>query len=186
MDVLFFSALLSSTDSAEDHQLGTSYSQPQILSPEQLYEKLLSMKDPAQDQVVVGLVGYPNVGKSSTINSLTGSKKVNVSATPGKTKHFQTIKLSEEMTLCDCPGLVFPNFAFTKAEMVINGVLPIDQLREYTGPCDLVAQRIPRYFLEYLYGIKLPSPSEGEDLSRPPRASELLSAYASKFRDKFI
>lgn len=37
----------------------------------------------------VGLVGYPNVGKSSTINSLLQDKKVSVSATPGKTKHFQ-------------------------------------------------------------------------------------------------
>ena len=38
---------------------------------------------------VVGLVGYPNVGKSSTINSLLACKKVSVSSTPGKTKHFQ-------------------------------------------------------------------------------------------------
>ncbi|KAM4659273.1 large subunit GTPase 1 homolog isoform 3-T3 [Amazona ochrocephala] len=37
----------------------------------------------------VGLVGYPNVGKSSTINTILGNKKVSVSATPGHTKHFQ-------------------------------------------------------------------------------------------------
>ena len=34
-------------------------------------------------------VGYPNVGKSSTINTLLEVKKVPVSATPGRTKHFQ-------------------------------------------------------------------------------------------------
>jgi large subunit GTPase 1 len=34
-------------------------------------------------------VGYPNVGKSSTINALIQSKKVAVSETPGRTKHFQ-------------------------------------------------------------------------------------------------
>lgn len=39
----------------------------------------------------IGLVGYPNVGKSSTINALIGTKKVSVSATPGKTKHFQVV-----------------------------------------------------------------------------------------------
>ena len=39
--------------------------------------------------VTIGLVGYPNVGKSSTINCLMLDKKVSVSATPGKTKHFQ-------------------------------------------------------------------------------------------------
>jgi large subunit GTPase 1 len=35
------------------------------------------------------MVGYPNVGKSSTINALIGEKKVGVTSTPGKTKHFQ-------------------------------------------------------------------------------------------------
>jgi len=74
-------------------------------------------------KLVVGLVGYPNVGKSSTINALVGAKKVSVSATPGKTKHFQTIHLSPDVILCDCPGLVFPQFASTKAELVCDGVL---------------------------------------------------------------
>merc|ERR1712225_110138 len=46
----------------------------------------------------IGLVGYPNVGKSSTINALIGAKKVSVSSTPGKTKHFQTIHLSDKET----------------------------------------------------------------------------------------
>jgi large subunit GTPase 1 len=40
-------------------------------------------------RLVVGMIGYPNVGKSSTINALCNEKKVAVSATPGKTKHFQ-------------------------------------------------------------------------------------------------
>ncbi|XP_041898189.1 large subunit GTPase 1 homolog isoform X2 [Corvus kubaryi] len=44
-------------------------------------------------EVNVGLVGYPNVGKSSTINTILGNKKVSVSATPGRTKHFQTGEL---------------------------------------------------------------------------------------------
>ena len=40
------------------------------------------------DRMVVGTVGYPNVGKSSVINVLMGVKKVGVAALPGKTKHF--------------------------------------------------------------------------------------------------
>jgi len=39
-------------------------------------------------KIQVGLVGYPNVGKSSTINALIGAKKVSVSATPGKNEAF--------------------------------------------------------------------------------------------------
>lgn len=176
MNVLFFSALLGAESPDEEGQEVPRVEG--ILSPAELFDVLQSMKDPQQETVTIGLVGYPNVGKSSTINSLIGSKKVNVSSTPGKTKHFQTIKLSDSVTLCDCPGLVFPSFATTKAEMVVNGVLPIDQLREFTGPSDLVAQRIPRFFLEWIYGIQLPAPQEGEDPDRPPRASELLIAYA--------
>ena len=126
----------------------------------------------------VGLVGYPNVGKSSTINALIGAKKVSVSSTPGKTKHFQTIHLSEKVILCDCPGLVFPNFANTKAELVCNGILPIDQLREYTGPTSLVARRIPQLFLEAVYGIKIRTRPAEEGGTGIPTADEVLAAYA--------
>lgn len=42
------------------------------------------------------MVGYPNVGKSSTINRLLGTKKTSVSATPGKTKHFQTLIIDDQ------------------------------------------------------------------------------------------
>ncbi|KAH8725969.1 P-loop containing nucleoside triphosphate hydrolase protein [Phaeosphaeriaceae sp. PMI808] len=127
----------------------------------------------------IGLVGYPNVGKSSTINALIGAKKVSVSATPGKTKHFQTIHLSEKVVLCDCPGLVFPNFATTKAELVCAGVLPIDQLREYTGPAGLVAERIPQPFLEALYGMKMHIRPQEEGGTGVPTSEEVLRAYAT-------
>ncbi|KAL9027342.1 MAG: hypothetical protein Q9196_004123 [Gyalolechia fulgens] len=126
----------------------------------------------------IGLVGYPNVGKSSTINALIGAKKVSVSSTPGKTKHFQTIHLSPDVILCDCPGLVFPNFATTKAELVCNGILPIDQLREFTGPAGLVAHRIPQSFFEALYGIKVHIRPVEEGGTGIPTAEEILIAYA--------
>lgn len=47
-----------------------------------------------KDKIEIGMVGYPNVGKSSVINSLFGKKKVAVASLPGKTKHFQTLPLS--------------------------------------------------------------------------------------------
>jgi large subunit GTPase 1 len=134
--------------------------------------------EPQKDKTIIGLVGYPNVGKSSTINALLGAKKVSVSATPGKTKHFQTLYLSPNLLLCDCPGLVFPNFASTKAELVVNGVLPIDQLREFTGPAGLVAHRIPKHFLEAVYGMKIYTRPVEEGGTGIPNANELLRAYA--------
>jgi len=60
-----------------------------ILSRQDLIEYFKSFKTPEKEVTCIGLVGYPNVGKSSTINSLLQEKKVSVSTTPGKTKHFQ-------------------------------------------------------------------------------------------------
>lgn len=152
-----------------------------ILSVEEL-EQLFINKAPEVEEgrpLQIGLVGYPNVGKSSTINALIGSKKVSVSLTPGKTKHFQTLNLSPDVVLCDCPGLVFPNFAYSNGELVCNGVLPIDQLREHIPPISLVTQRVPKFFLEAVYGIYIPI-QKVEDGGNGiyPTARELLNAYA--------
>ncbi|CAF3349758.1 unnamed protein product [Rotaria sp. Silwood1] len=128
--------------------------------------------------LTIGMVGYPNVGKSSTINSLLQYKKVSVSSTPGKTKHFQTIFLEKNLLLYDCPGLVFPSFVSTKDELIINGILSIDQMRDYIGPVNLVCHQVPRSVLSHIYNIMLPLPKEGEDENRPPTAVELCATYA--------
>lgn len=130
--------------------------------------------------VTIGLVGYPNVGKSSTINALMTVKKVSVSATPGKTKHFQTLYLDDDLLLCDCPGLVMPSFVYTKGEMIINGILPVDQMRDHVPPINLISSLIPRHVIEDKYGIMFPKPLEGEDEDRCPTAEEILNAYGCK------
>jgi len=130
------------------------------------------------EKLTVGFVGYPNVGKSSTINALLGEKKVSVSATPGKTKHFQTIHLSPTTIICDCPGLVFPQFSTSAADLVCDGILPIDQMREYTAPAELVAQRIPKDILMRTYNMPLPTLSREEGGTGEPTGLEVLTAYA--------
>ncbi|KAF0914710.1 hypothetical protein E2562_031214 [Oryza meyeriana var. granulata] len=129
--------------------------------------------------VVVGFVGYPNVGKSSTINALVGEKKTGVTHTPGKTKHFQTLIISEELTLCDCPGLVFPSFSSSRHEMVSCGVLPIDRMTKHREAIQVVADHVPRSVLEQIYKITLPKPKSYESQSRSPTAAELLRAYCA-------
>ncbi|EUD66446.1 hypothetical protein C922_03080 [Plasmodium inui San Antonio 1] len=79
---------------------------------------------------MVGFIGFPNVGKSSIINSLVGAKKVSVSRQPGKTKHFQTIPLKRhDFSLCDCPGLIFPSLVFSKYDLILNGVFSVDHCK---------------------------------------------------------
>ncbi|XP_054730228.1 large subunit GTPase 1 homolog [Anastrepha obliqua] len=153
---------------------------PKILTREELIElfkKVYSGKTFTPDLVTIGFVGYPNVGKSSTINALMIEKKVSVSATPGKTKHFQTLHLGSDLLLCDCPGLVMPSFVLTKADMILNGILPIDQMRDHVPPVNLLCSRIPRHVMEGKYGILITKPMEGEDENRAPYAEELLLAY---------
>jgi len=128
------------------------------------------------ERFVVGLTGYPNVGKSSTINALFGSKKTAVAATPGKTKHFQTLNVSDLLCLCDCPGLVMPQFAHSKAEMVAAGVIPIDRLTDVRAPISTIALRVSRAQFERVYAMKLPVPGADEDPDRAPTAAELLRA----------
>ena len=102
---------------------------------------------------MVGMVGYPNVGKSSVINVLCGRKRVGVSSMPGKTKHFSTLHIEKDLCLCDCPGLVFPSFANSKAEMMCCAVLPIDSIKDFLTPIALIINRIPKQVLEKFYKI---------------------------------
>lgn len=129
--------------------------------------------------VVVGFVGYPNVGKSSTINALVGEKRTGVTSTPGKTKHFQTLMISEKFTLCDCPGLVFPSFTSSRYHMIASGVLPIDRMTEHREAVQVVANQVPRSVIEDVYKISLPKPKAHELQSRPPLAAEFLRSYCA-------
>ena len=94
-----------------------------------------------KNMLTIGLIGHPNVGKSSLINSLMGKIVVSVSKTPGHTKHFQTIHVTSSVKLCDCPGLVFPSL-IPKPLQVLMGSYPIAQTREPYSVILFLAERI--------------------------------------------
>ncbi len=54
----------------------------------------------------IGVVGYPNVGKSSLINSLKRKRVAITSSKPGMTRGEQLIKLTENVFLIDTPGII--------------------------------------------------------------------------------
>lgn len=81
------------------------------------------------------IVGIPNVGKSSLINRLAGSKKAKAEDRPGVTRTKQWVKLDNNVELLDMPGVLWPKFedqnvalrlAFTGA--VSDDILDIETL----------------------------------------------------------
>ena len=58
----------------------------------------------------VMVVGIPNVGKSSLINRLYGSKKARVEDRPGVTVNKQWVKCRNGLELLDMPGVLWPKF----------------------------------------------------------------------------
>ena len=56
------------------------------------------------------IVGIPNVGKSSLINRLAGSKRAKVEDRPGVTRGKQWVSLASDVELLDMPGVLWPKF----------------------------------------------------------------------------
>ncbi|NXU65920.1 GNL3 protein, partial [Horornis vulcanius] len=69
--------------------------------------KLLQEYGKTQDKAIqVGVVGFPNVGKSSIINSLKGRRACNVGLARGVTKSMQTVHLDKQTKMLDSPSII--------------------------------------------------------------------------------
>ncbi|XP_076010806.1 guanine nucleotide-binding protein-like 1 [Genypterus blacodes] len=129
---------------------------------EQHSDSAMEMRSQSQELykdgvLTLGCIGFPNVGKSSVINSLVGKKVVSVSRTPGHTKYFQTYYLTPTVKLCDCPGLVFPSLV-TKQLQILAGIYPVSQLQEPYSSVGYLCERTP-----FLSVLKLKHPSLTEN-----------------------
>ncbi|KAJ2159004.1 nuclear GTP-binding protein nug1 [Coemansia sp. RSA 552] len=111
--------------------------------------------------ITVGIIGFPNVGKSSLINSLKRSRVCGVGSTPGFTKFVQEIHLDSKLKLLDCPGIVFnsPTKGAQKfdkvaaAEMMLRNCIKVELLDDPIAPVDIIVQRCNPAALQAMYSV---------------------------------
>jgi ribosome biogenesis GTPase A len=70
---------------------------------EAILEEAIKLK---KDKVVVGVLGYPNVGKSSLINAMRGKNVAATSPLSGHTKGVKKIKTDHGIIMLDTPGVI--------------------------------------------------------------------------------
>ncbi|GAB4818770.1 hypothetical protein N2152v2_005816 [Parachlorella kessleri] len=113
--------------------------------------------------ISVGLVGYPNVGKSSVINTLRSKKVCNVAPIPGETKVWQYITLMKRIFLIDCPGVVYNKTDDSETDIVLKGVVRVENLvggeacagvwEDATEHVPMVLSRVKPEYLRRAYKI---------------------------------
>lgn len=104
-----------------------------------------------KSSITVGIVGFPNVGKSSLINSLTRTRSVNVSSVPGYTKMVQEVILDKNIRLLDSPGVVFADG--DTGSTILRNCVNVDEMVDLISPIEAILQRCPASYLMQLYSI---------------------------------
>ncbi|XP_028341934.1 nucleolar GTP-binding protein 2 [Physeter macrocephalus] len=103
-------------------------------------------------QISVGFIGYPNVGKSSVINTLRSKKVCNVAPIAGETKVWQYITLMRRIFLIDCPGVVYPS-EDSETDIVLKGVVQVEKIKTPEDHIGAVLERAKPEYIGKTYKI---------------------------------
>lgn len=107
-----------------------------------------------KEAVSVGVVGYPNTGKSSIINLLIGKSVARTSTEAGFTKGLQKIKLSSGLYLIDTPGIIplDENSTTVRKDLIKHseiGVRTWDKMKEPEMVVNSLVMKNPGVFENY-------------------------------------
>lgn len=114
---------------------------------------IVASKNHIKGQVKVGILGYPNVGKSSLINALNGKGAAPVSSVSGYTKAVQNVNVGGDLMLIDTPGVI----PYKENEELKHSLISTVDHNKEKDP-DVVALNMMTEFpgsLEAFYGVEV-------------------------------
>lgn len=106
--------------------------------------------------ISVGVIGYPNVGKSSLINTLRRKPVCKVAPIPGETKVWQYVALTRSIFLIDCPGVVYDRESNNEVQAVLKGVVRVERLgnADKTDVVNTILQIVKEKDVVATYGVR--------------------------------
>lgn len=94
--------------------------------------------------ILVGTLGYPNVGKSSVINGVTGRHRASTSPISGHTKGIQHVDAGSRIMFMDTPGVI----PFDENDEYVQGLLGIKDATHLRDPIGVALKIIEKLLAE--------------------------------------
>ena len=114
--------------------------------------KQFDMLHKEKQSISVGFIGYPNVGKSSVINSLMKKACCKVAPIPGETKVWQYITLTKRIYLIDCPGIVYDQ-GESDTDKVLKGVVRSERLPDPESYIQPILDKVNTKHITDIFGV---------------------------------
>lgn len=113
--------------------------------------KNYSKTDGVKSAVTVGVIGFPNVGKSSIINSMKKQRAVGVSATAGFTKSLQLVEIDSKVKIIDSPGVILSNE--DEVTLVLRNQINAAEVKDTIKPIEEILRRSNKEKIMIFYKI---------------------------------